>query len=206
MTLRMLISVRYLFFSPIANTYVFFVISSVISLLAYFLGTALHPGFSLRFLSLLIAYFRFLGFRVIIFIDDLILIVSSYDECLQQLEVLKQTLCELGFTVNVEKSQLVPVNEILYLGFIINSIAMRLQLPAVKLEKIVSACKALLAKLQPSVRDVAKVTGLLVSALPAVNYLEMHYRSLELCKTQTLSGSLDYDKTLSLSSQARFDL
>ena len=202
----MLISVRYLFFSPIANTYVFFVISSVISLLAYFLGTALHPGFSLRFLSLLIAYFRFLGFRVIIFIDDLILIVSSYDECLQQLDVLKQTLCELGFTVNVEKSQLVPVNEILYLGFIINSIAMRLQLPAVKLEKIVSACRALLAKHQPSVRDVAKITGLLVSALPAVNYLEMHYRSLELCKTQTLSGSLDYDKTLSLSSQARFDL
>ena len=34
----------------------------------------------------------------------------------------------------------------------------------------------------------------------------MHYRSLELCKTQTLSGSLDYDKTLSLSSQVRSDL
>ena len=34
----------------------------------------------------------------------------------------------------------------------------------------------------------------------------MHYRSLELCKTQTLTGGLDYDKTLSLSSQARSDL
>ena len=87
----------------------------------------------------------------------------------------------------------------MYLGFIINSIAMTLQLPVVKLKKIVSACKALLAKHQPSVRDVAKVTGLLVSALPAVNYLE-------LCWTQTLSGSLDYDTTLSLSSQARSDL
>ena len=38
----------------------------------------------------------------------------------------RESLCELGFTVNVEKSQLVPVNEILYLGFIMNSIAMRL--------------------------------------------------------------------------------
>ena len=63
--------------------------------------------------------------------------------------------------------------------------------------KIVSACKALLAKHQPSVRDVAKVTGLLVSVLPAVNYLEMHYRSLELCRTQTLSGSLEYETTRS---------
>ena len=102
------------------------------------------------------AYFRFLGLRVIIFIDDLTLITSSYDGCLQQLEVLKQTLCELGFTVNVKKSQLVSVNEVLYLGFIINSIAMRLQLPVVKLEKIVSAFKALLAKHQPSIGDVAK--------------------------------------------------
>ena len=83
---------------------------------------------------------------------------------------------------------------------------MRLQLPVVKLEKIDSASKALLAKHQPSVRDVAKVTELLVSALPAVNYLEMHYRSIELSKTQTLSGNLDYDKTLPLSSQARSDL
>ena len=122
------------------------------------------------------AYFRFLGFRAVTFIDDLILIASSYGECLQQLEILKSTLCDLGFTVNVEKSQLVPVNEILYLGFLINSIAMTLHLPADELLKIVSACKAFLDKHQPIVRDVAKVTGLLVSALPAVNYLEMHYR------------------------------
>ena len=170
-------------------------------------GYSLSPRVGTKiFKRIIIADFRFLGFRVVIFIDDLILIASSYDECLQQLEILKSTLCELGFTVNIEKSQLVPVNEILYLGFLINSIAMTLHLPADKLMKIVSACKALLAMHQPSVRDVAKVTGLLVSALPAVNYIEMHYRSLELCKTQTLSDSLEYDTTLSLSSQARSDL
>ena len=80
---------------------------------------------------------------------------------------------------------------------------MTLQLLAVKFKKTVSACKALLAKLQPSDRDVAKVTGLLISSLPVVNYLEMHYRSFELCKTQT--GGLDYETTLSLSFQARSD-
>ena len=120
-------------------------------------GYSLAPRVFTKIFKPVIAYFRFLGFRFIIFIDDPILIVSSYDECLQQLEVLKQTLCELGFTVNVEKSQLVAISEILYLGFIINSIAMRLHFPVVRLEKIVSACKA------------AKVAGLLVSALPAVN-------------------------------------
>ena len=133
------------------------------SLRAYPLGTALQEFFS-KIFKPVIAYFRFLRFRVIIFIDDLILIASSCDKCLEQLELLKSTLCEMGFTVNVEQSQLVPVNEIMYLGFIINSIAMTLQLPTVKLLKIVSACKALSAKHHPRFRDVAKVTGLLVSA------------------------------------------
>ena len=39
-----------------------------------------------------------------------------------------------------------------------------------------------------------------------MNYLEIYYCSLEFCKTQTLSDSLEYDMTLSLSSQARSDL
>ena len=191
----MLISVN-LFSSPIVNTHVFFWnFKREFTCLPF--GYSLAPRVFTKIFKAIMAYFGFLGYRVIIFIDDVILIASSYDECLQQLEVLKQTFCEFGFTVNVEKSQLVPVNEILYLGSIIISIAMRLQLPVVKLEKIVSACKALLAKHQPSGSDVAKVTGPLVSTLPAVNYLELHYRSLDLCRTQTLSGSLDYDKTLS---------
>ena len=109
--------------------YVFSGISSVTSLLTY-LWLHLAPRVFTKIFKPIIAYFRFLGFRVVIFIDDLILIASSYDECLQQLEILKSTLCELDFTVNVEKSQLVPVNEILYLGFLINSIAMTLHLPA----------------------------------------------------------------------------
>ena len=98
-------------------------------------GYSLAPRVFTKIFKPVIAYFRFLGFRVIIFMDDLILIVSSYDERLQQLGVLKPTFCDLGFTVNVEKSQLVPVNEIMYLGFIINSITMTLQLPVVKLRR-----------------------------------------------------------------------
>ena len=67
------------------------------------------------------------------------------------------------------------MHEIFYLDLIINSIVMKLQLLAVKLQKIVLAFKVPFSyKHQPSVRDVAKVSGLLVSALPAVNYLEMH--------------------------------
>ena len=64
------------------------------------IGYSLAPRVFTNIFKPIMAYFRFLGFRVIIiFIDDLILIAYSYDECLQQLEVLKQTVCEFGFTV-----------------------------------------------------------------------------------------------------------
>ena len=109
-------------------------------------GYSLAPRVFTKIFKPVMAYFRFLGFRVFIFIDDILLVASSYQECLDQLSIIKQTLQGLGFIVNVEKSQLIPVTEIHYLGFIINSILMKLQLPEGKLEKIISACTQLLAK------------------------------------------------------------
>lgn len=50
------------------------------------------------------AYFRFLGFRVFIFIDDILLVASSCQECLDQLSFIKQTLEGLGFIVNVDST------------------------------------------------------------------------------------------------------
>ena len=50
------------------------------------------------------------------------------------------------------------------------------------------------------------MTGLLVSAFPAVNYLNLYYRSIELCKSRALSENLDFDQALILSPQAKSDL
>ena len=85
-------------------------------------GYSLYPRLFTKIFKPFMAYCRFLGFRVFIFIDDILLGVSSSQECLDQLSIVKQTLQGLGFTVNVDKFQVIPVIEIRYLGFIINSI------------------------------------------------------------------------------------
>ena len=72
--------------------------------------------------------------------------------------------------LNGAKSQLQPTTKICFLGFIIDSISMELLLPEDKLQKIISACLTLVSNNNPSVRGVTHVTGLLVSAFPAVNY------------------------------------
>ncbi|PFX12244.1 hypothetical protein AWC38_SpisGene23830 [Stylophora pistillata] len=61
-------------------------------------------------------------------------------------------------------------------------------------------------KLQRTAREVAHVIGLLVSAFPAVSFLNLHYRSVELCKSQALSVNPDFHQIIHLSSRAMSDL
>ena len=108
--------------------------------------------------------------------------------------------------MNDAKSQLQPPTKICFLGFIIDSILMGLLLPEDKFAKIISACLNIVSKNNPSVRGVTHVTGLFVSAFPAVNYLNLYSRSIELCKSRALSENLDFDQVIILSHQAKSDL
>ena len=169
-------------------------------------GYSLAPRVFAKIFKPVVAQLRLNDLRIAIFLDDILLVASSFAECMEQLSLLRKLLESIGFVINDAKSQLQPTTRICFLGFIIDSISMELLLPEDKLQKIISACLNLLSKNNPSVREVAHVTGLLVSAFPAVNYLNLYYRSIELCKSQALSENLDFDQAIILSPQAKSDL
>ena len=83
---------------------------------------------------------------------------------------------------------------------------MTLLLPDEKVDKILCTCQDLLTCINPSVREVAHVIGLLVSAFPAVNFLKLHFRSIELSKSQALAANPDFDQKTKLDPHARSDL
>ena len=58
-----------------------------------------------------------------------------------------------------------------FLGFIIDTVDMKLYLPQDKLDKTVSACSNQISNAMPTIRQVAQVTGLLVSAFLAVPFI-----------------------------------
>ena len=169
-------------------------------------GYSLAPRVFTKVLKPVISHLRENGYRVVIFLDDILLIGSSVEECLSKLSFLRDLLQSLGFVINVNKSQLIPVRCIGYLGFIIDTISMTLSLPGEKVDKILCTCQNLLTCVNPSVREVAHVIGLLLSAFPAVNFLKLHYRSTELCKSQALSVNPDFDQKVQLSPHAMSDL
>ena len=150
--------------------------------------------------------YRLPGLRIILFLDDILLVASSKQKCLDQLQFLQQLITDLGFIVN-DKSQFEPSTKLTFLGFIIDSLDMKLYLPQDKIDKTVSACSSLISTASPTIGQVAQVTGLLVSAFPAVPYLRLYYRSIESCKSRCLSEhNGDYDQHISLSSDALADL
>ena len=67
------------------------------------------------------------------------------------------------------------------------------------------ACQQFLQAI--TIREVAKVSGLLTSSLPGVLYGPLHYRSLEMDKTQALkSNQGNFDSIMALSGVAVADL
>ena len=137
-----------------------------------------------------ISHLRENGYRVVIFLDDFLLIGSSVEAesvCLDSLSL--EIYCKAW------DLSLMSINPSLFQSralFIWESLliqSLTLSLPDEKVDKILCACQILLTCVNPSVREVAHVIGLLVSAFPAVNFLKLHYRSTELCKSQAVCES-----------------
>ena len=68
-------------------------------------------------------------------------------------------LQDLGLTVNFCKSQLTPVQQIVYLGFLINLQDGMIQIPDGKVRGVCTAIDRLLAAVNPTARRVASVVG-----------------------------------------------
>lgn len=169
-------------------------------------GYSLAPRTFTKILKPVYAWLRFRGIRVVFYIDDTLVIGETREQCSPHAREVCELLSRLGFTVNFEKSHLMPSRVISFLGFLINSESMTISLPQVKVDKIVNNCKGLLENPSPSIREVARVFGLLVSSFRAVRYMKLFYRSIELCKSDPLSDGASYEDKASLSSQARSDL
>ena len=84
---------------------------------------------------------------------------------------------------------------------------MRISLTPEKACRVKNPCKQLVDTVLPSIRQVAQVLGLLTSSFPGVMYGPLHYRWIEIDKTQALKQCKgNFESPMSLSSEAISDL
>ena len=168
-------------------------------------GLTSSPRIFTRVLKPVISYLRLSGLRITAYLDDILICSYSYSKCLEDLNKAKSLLVSLGFNINLMKSKLIPSNSISHLGYIWNSIDMTISLPEDKLEKIKKLSDNCL-KYNCSLRSLAALLGLYVSAGQGYLYAPLRYRSFQIFLISKLKCYDNWDSIVKLSNEARHDI
>jgi hypothetical protein len=162
-------------------------------------GLASAPRMFTKVLKPVCATLRKLGIQMVIYLDDMIFIHNDPVSLTAQTQTAVWLLQRLGFMINWEKSQLRPTQVIDFLGFQLDSVNLKVQLPAEKVRDIQNSCRTLIRKKRVTAREVAAVLGKLVAAVRAIVPGPLHYRTLQMCQTQALlQGNQSYESPVVL--------
>ena len=137
-------------------------------------GLAFCPRKFTKLLKPVYSTLRQMGHLSVAYIDDSYLQADLYDHCVQNVIDTVTMFDKLGLVVHPEKSVLVPTQRLVFLGFILDSILMRISLTPEKACRVKNACKQLVDTVLPSIRQVAQVLGLLTSSFPGVMCGPLH--------------------------------
>ena len=153
------------------------------------------------------AALRHQGITLVIYIDDLWITALTFAACLRSIFVAARLLTRVGFLLNKKKSHPEPKQQVVALGYVVDSISMTVALPLKKEDDVLSHCLQLLHASNPSIRYVACVWGKLISCLPVLPLGRAHYLMLECDKVAALRFHRgNFDKGCLISDESRMDL
>ena len=151
------------------------------------------------------AYLRKRGVRLIIYIDDMLIMADSKNKASLHMLLALDVLESLGFVINYGKSVLTPTHEINFLGFLVNTAHMIISLPPEKVQKVVADAQTILDTKTPTARQLARTVGLLSSCIPAVTPAPLYYRHLQRVKNRAVAQG-GYNQITTLTPEARQEL
>ena len=170
-------------------------------------GLACAPRIFTKLLNPVFASLREEGCESFPYIDDSFVISDTLEGCRRSLDKLEKRLEYLGFVIHKGKSVLEPSKELVFLGFMLNSEEFRVFLTEEKEKKLIRAAKGVLAKRNPSIREIAGLLGLMVAFAQAFKYAEGHLKRLEIEKIEALRESKgDFDAKMTLGKGGREDI
>jgi len=169
-------------------------------------GLSSAPRVFTKLLKPIVAFLRRQGIRLVIFLDDMVVLAQSKEDLEAQMSQISQMLCLLGFTINWEKSQLTPSQLTQFLGFLIDSQNMMIRLTKEKTELLVQTCRAARQQGRLSVRDLSRLIGRMTATIPAISQAPLWYRNLQNVKNQALRMSGSYEAVVALTQGALEEL
>jgi len=161
-------------------------------------GLKSAPFVFTKILKPVFAWLRHRNIRCSYYIDDSIIMNQNRLVCKEDTKVTQNTLEELGFLVNLNKSVMEPVQRLIFFGFIIDTVEFKIFLTEEKINKILQKSKILINKKFVIVRDLASFIGSIINAFYAVLEAPLHYRQLERNKLLGLGETMNFDNKVLL--------
>ena len=153
------------------------------------------------------ALLRELGVRLIVYIDDILILAETRQTLVDHLETLVYLLEAVGFVINQKKSITSPDHTIEFLGLTIDTISMVLSLPAEKMKKIRAEARRLAAAESVSARGLARLLGKMNATSCVIPVAPLFCRHLQMNLSQALNrNSQSYEMQVTLSQKSREEL
>ena len=172
-------------------------------------GLTIAPRVFTKVLKPVFCSLREQGFSAVAYLDDSFLIEKTQEKCKESVDVLTNSFHRLGFVVNQDKSVLNPVQEIRFLGYILNSLSMTIRPTPCKREKALRMIVDLTQDQKFFPIEVgASLIGLLNDLCKGVEYGLAHVKHIEMDKIKALkcAGFLQWKALMSFSQDSLTDL
>lgn len=170
-------------------------------------GLASAPRVFTKLLKPLASYLRSRGVRLVVYLDDILIVASSESQLREHLGWVVEVFESVGFIINREKSIVDPARVLEFLGFLLNTVGWTVSIPGPAAEKLSVRCRDLLNSPSCSLRDLAALLGYFTWATPAVPFARANCRSIQrLYIEQAKKSDGDLQARVTLPEAARCDL
>ncbi|KAN0022944.1 hypothetical protein ACTFIU_009027 [Dictyostelium citrinum] len=159
-------------------------------------GLSTAPRIFTMLLRPVLRMLRELKVSVIAYLDDLLIVSSTKEECLSNLDKTMKPLVKLDFKLNLEKSVLEPTQSITFLGLQIDSVSMQLLVPKEKKKSVIKEIRNFLKLDSCTPRKLAGLKGKLIALKDAVIPFRLYTRKTNKfhCHCLSLSNG-DWDQS-----------
>ena len=143
-------------------------------------GFSTAPQVFTRVMAPVAVFLHRLGVRVLRYLDDWLILASSYEDALRARDIVLDLCLDLGIWVNLGKSSLEPSQIVTYLGIKIDSQIFRASATPVRIERFFSITEEFLSSREQSAKSWRILLGHLASLAHLVPGGMLRMRALQL--------------------------
>ena len=143
-------------------------------------GLSTAPRAFTKILQPLIAYLRMQGISLYAYLDDILLVASTREELAQAVVLAVRFLSDMGFILNLKKSDLEPSQDLVYLGARFRTDLGAVFLPPPKVEALVSLARTFMqvGQYKPALMFLSLI-GLMAASIDMVQYARLAMRPIQ---------------------------